>query len=81
MLEGVEDGTGFGGLAVGAVLDPLDQHAAHGPQIGDAGIEIGDLGSSARARARSRSRMASNASNWAISSSVKPKRCARRIKP
>ncbi len=49
-MEGIEDRTGFGGLAVSAMLDSLDQHAAHGPQIGDAGIEIGDLGCGQSAR-------------------------------
>lgn len=44
MLEGIENRARFSGLAVGTMLDPLDQHAAHGAQISNAGIEIGDLG-------------------------------------
>ena len=65
-------------LAVGAMRDTLDQHAAHNLQIGEAVIEISHLGLGQGAR-RSRSWIASNVSNWAISSSTKPSRCARRI--
>lgn len=42
-LKGFKDGTGCGRLAVGAMIDEFDQYAPYGLQIGDAGIEVGDL--------------------------------------